>query len=179
MASDYEIALRVNGALHEITVDVRTTLLDLLRERLGMTGTKKGCDHGLCGACTVAVEGERIVSCLALAVSVDGSAVTTIEGIAGSDALDPVQEAFLHHDGFQCGYCTPGQISSAHAMLREHARGDLSAASFDGDRDTALEGHPVLTEAEIRERMAGNICRCGAYSNIVDAVAAAAKATSQ
>jgi xanthine dehydrogenase YagT iron-sulfur-binding subunit len=105
--------------------------------------------------------------------------VTTIEGIGGSDALDPVQEAFLHHDGFQCGYCTPGQISSAHAMLREHARGDLSAASFDGDRDAALEGHPVLTEPEIRERMAGNICRCGAYSNIVDAVAAAAKATSQ
>lgn len=179
MVSEHGIALRVNGALHEITVDVRTTLLDLLRERLGMTGTKKGCDHGLCGACTVAVDGERIVSCLALAVSVDGSAVTTIEGIGGSDALDPVQEAFLHHDGFQCGYCTPGQISSAHAMLREHARGDLSAASFDGDRDAALGGHPLLTEQEIRERMAGNICRCGAYSNIVDAVAAAAKATPQ
>ncbi|PND55159.1 (2Fe-2S)-binding protein [Mycobacterium sp. ENV421] len=179
MVSEHGIALRINGTLHEITVDVRTTLLDLLRERFGMTGTKKGCDHGLCGACTVAVDGERIVSCLALAVSVDGSAVTTIEGIGSGDALDPVQEAFLDHDGFQCGYCTPGQISSAHAMLREHARGDLSAASFDGDRDAALAGHPELTEHEIRERMAGNICRCGAYSNIVDAVAAAAKVTSQ
>ncbi|MCV7347040.1 (2Fe-2S)-binding protein [Mycolicibacterium rhodesiae] len=179
MVSEHGIAVRINGTLHEITVDVRTTLLDLLRERLGMTGTKKGCDHGLCGACTVAVDGERILSCLALAVSVDRSAVTTIEGIGGSDTLDPVQQAFLDHDGFQCGYCTPGQISSAHALLREHARGDLSAASFDGDRDGSLAGHPVLTEQEIRERMAGNVCRCGAYSNIVDAVAAAAKATSQ
>ena len=173
------ILLRINGTRYELTVDVRTTLLDLLRERLDLTGTKKGCDHGLCGACTVAVDGERIVSCLALAVSVDGSAVTTIEGIGDSDALDPVQQAFLDCDGFQCGYCTSGQISSAHALLREHARGDLSAASFDGDRDAALEGRPVLTEHEIRERMAGNICRCGAYSNIVDAVAAAVKMTSQ
>lgn len=175
----HDISLNINGTQHQISVDVRTTLLDLLRERLALTGTKKGCDHGLCGACTVAVDGERIVSCLALAVSVDGSAVTTIEGIGHGDTLDPVQQAFLDHDGFQCGYCTPGQISSAHAMLREHARGDLSAASFEGDRSTALEGRPELTENEIRERLAGNICRCGAYSNIVDAVAAAAKATTQ
>ncbi len=175
-----DIVLDINGTEHRLSVDVRTTLLDLLRERLALTGTKKGgCDHGLCGACTVALDGERIVSCLALAVSVDGSAVTTIEGIADGEVLDPVQQAFLDHDGFQCGYCTPGQISSAHAMLREHARGDLSAASFEGDRRAALEGRPALTESEIRERLAGNICRCGAYSNIVDAVAAAAEATSR
>ncbi|WP_396930971.1 (2Fe-2S)-binding protein [Mycolicibacterium sp.] len=174
-----DIVLDINGTEHRLSVDVRTTLLDLLRERLALTGTKKGCDHGLCGACTVALDGERIVSCLALAVSVDGSAVTTIEGIADGEVLDPVQQAFLDHDGFQCGYCTPGHISSAHALLREHARGDLSAASFEGDRRAALEGRPALTESEIRERLAGNICRCGAYSNIVDAVAAAAEATSQ
>ena len=174
-----DIALDINGNEYRVSVDVRTTLLDLLRERLGLTGTKKGCDHGLCGACTVALDGERIVSCLALAVSVDGSAVTTIEGIADGDTLDPVQQAFLDHDGFQCGYCTPGQISSAHAMLREHARGDLSAASFEGDRRAVREGRPELGESEIRERLAGNICRCGAYSNIVDAVTAAAEATAQ
>ncbi|GAY19430.1 (2Fe-2S)-binding protein [Mycobacterium sp. shizuoka-1] len=173
--SHQDITLTVNGTAHPMTVDVRTTLLDLLRERLALTGTKKGCDHGLCGACTVALDGERVVSCLALAVSLDGSAVTTIEGIGTDDTLDPVQQAFLDHDGFQCGYCTPGQISSAHALLREHARGDLSAASFDGNRANALDGRPALTETEIRERMAGNICRCGAYANIVDAVAAAAQ----
>lgn len=175
MDTGRDITLSVNETTHQVTVDVRTTLLDLLRERLGLTGTKKGCDHGLCGACTVAVDGERIVSCLALAVSVDGSSVTTIEGIGAGDDLAPVQEAFLEHDAFQCGYCTPGQISSAHAMLREHARGDLSAASFDGDRRAALGGCPALTEDEIRERMAGNICRCGAYANIVEAIAAAAE----
>ncbi|MGY4709119.1 (2Fe-2S)-binding protein [Mycolicibacterium sp. CBM1] len=169
------ITLIINGTEHQLMVDVRTTLLDLLRERLGLTGTKKGCDHGLCGACTVAVDGERIVSCLALAVSIDGSTVTTIEGLSCGDDLSQLQEAFLEHDAFQCGYCTPGQISSAHAMLREHARGDLSAASFDRDRRSALDGCPALTHNEIRERMAGNICRCGAYANIVDAIAAAAE----
>lgn len=172
----HDIDLRINGDSYRLSVDVRATLLDVLRERLGLTGTKKGCDHGLCGACTVAVDDERIVSCLALAVSMDGSSVTTIEGLAAGDELSPVQEAFLAHDAFQCGYCTPGQISSAHALLREHARGDLSAASFDGDRRSALAGCVVLTEAEIRERMAGNICRCGAYANIVDAIVQAAAA---
>ena len=179
MVPERAITLRINDTPHELTIDVRTTLLDLLREQLGLTGTKKGCDHGLCGACTVAVDGERILSCLTLAVSIEGSAVTTVEGLATGDDLDPVQQAFLDHDGFQCGYCTSGQISSAHAMLREHARGDLSAASFDGDRRAALEGCAVLNDDEIRERMAGNICRCGAYANIVDAIAAAATGTSR
>ncbi len=179
MDPQHDITLRVNETTHRLAVDVRTTLLDLLRERIGLTGTKKGCDHGLCGACTVALDGERILSCLTLAVSVDGAAVTTIEGLADGEDLDPVQSAFLDHDAFQCGYCTPGQISSAHAMLREHSRGDLSAASFDGDRRAVRDGCPALTEAEIRERMAGNICRCGAYSNIADAIAAAAKASAR
>ncbi|AQT80257.1 (2Fe-2S)-binding protein [Mycolicibacterium litorale] len=172
----HDIDVTVNGVPYRLSVDVRTTLLDLLREQLRLTGTKKGCDHGLCGACTVAVDDERIVSCLALAVSIDGSSVTTIEGLAAGEELSPVQEAFLSHDAFQCGYCTPGQISSAHALLREHARGDLSAVSFDGDRREALQGCVPLTEDEIRERMAGNICRCGAYSNIVEAIAQAATA---
>lgn len=175
--AEHDISLRINGSPHRISVDVRTTLLDLLRERIGLTGTKKGCDHGLCGACTVTLDGERILSCLTLAVSVDGAAVTTIEGLAAGEDLDPLQRAFLDHDAFQCGYCTPGQISSAHAMLREHSRGDLSAASFDGDQRRVRDGCPPLTEGEIRERMAGNICRCGAYSNIVDAISAAGAAT--
>lgn len=178
-AAECEIVLCVNGTTHRLLVDVRTTLLDLLRERLGLTGTKKGCDHGLCGACTVTVRGERVLSCLTLAVSIDGAEVLTIEGIADGDDLDPLQEAFLEHDGFQCGYCTAGQISSARALLREHARGDLSAVSFDGDRQAALNGSIPLTHNEIKERIAGNICRCGAYANIVDAIAAVAEARSQ
>ncbi|OBI14384.1 (2Fe-2S)-binding protein [Mycobacterium sp. E2497] len=178
-AAECEIALGVNGTTHRVLVDVRTTLLDLLRERLGLTGTKKGCDHGLCGACTVTVRGEQVLSCLSLAVSIDGAEVLTIEGVADGDDLDPLQEAFLEHDGFQCGYCTAGQISSARAMLREHARGDLSMASFEGDRQAALNGSIPLTENEIKERMAGNICRCGAYANIVDAIAAVAEARPQ
>lgn len=161
------LQLTVNGTHRELSVDARSTLLDVLREQLDLPGTKKGCDHGLCGACTVSVNGERVVSCLTLAVAIDGDDVLTIEGIGTEEALDPLQKAFLEHDGFQCGYCTPGQISSAHAMLREHARGDLSAASFDG-------GCGALTECEIRERMAGNICRCGAYANIVSAIREAA-----
>ena len=166
--------LRVNGTEIDIDTDVRSTLLDLLRERLGLTGTKKGCDHGLCGACTVHVDGERVLSCLTLAVSIDGAAVTTVEGLADGDSLTPLQHAFVEHDGFQCGYCTPGQLSSAHALLREHARGDLCASTFDGARADIIEGPPCLSHNEIRERMAGNICRCGAYANIVAAISAVA-----
>ncbi|GAS86868.1 (2Fe-2S)-binding protein [Mycolicibacterium brisbanense] len=167
----HAIELTINGALHTVSVDARTTLLDLLREQIQLTGTKKGCDHGLCGACTVAVNGERVVSCLTLAVSVDGATVLTIEGIADDDRLHPLQDAFVEHDGFQCGYCTPGQISSAHALLHEHGRGDLSAASFEDPAADVATGPETLCSAEIRERMAGNICRCGAYPNIVDAIA--------
>lgn len=173
VTNQYDLRLRINGTTHSLTVDVRSSLLDLLRERLHLTGTKKGCDHGLCGACTVSVNGERVVSCLTLAASVDGSDVLTIEGIADGDALHPLQQAFLDCDGFQCGYCTPGQISSAHAMLAEHRRGDLSMATFDGTRNDVLTGCSRLTKAEIRERMAGNICRCGAYANIVEAIESA------
>lgn len=166
------VELSINGAPFSIELDVRTTLLDLLRERLEMPGTKKGCDHGLCGACTVSVDGERVVSCLTLAASISGSEVLTIEGLADGSRLSPLQQAFLEHDGFQCGYCTPGQISSAHAMLAEHARGDLSMVSFETSREAVTTGQLELTEHEVRERMAGNICRCGAYANIVAAVRA-------
>jgi xanthine dehydrogenase YagT iron-sulfur-binding subunit len=161
-----------------MSADVRSTLLDLLRETLHLTGTKKGCDHGLCGACTVAVDGERVVSCLTLAASIDGSDVLTVEGIARGEELHPLQQAFVEHDGFQCGYCTSGQISSAHALLREHARGDLSTASFEAGRATLCQGPVVLSDNKIRERMAGNICRCGAYANIVDAIACVARGQS-
>ncbi|MEN4479211.1 2Fe-2S iron-sulfur cluster-binding protein [Mycolicibacterium cosmeticum] len=163
--------LTVNGTDTEIDTDVRATLLDVLRERMGLTGTKKGCDHGLCGACTVHVDGERVLSCLTLAVSIEGAEVTTVEGLADGDTLTPLQQAFVDHDGFQCGYCTPGQLSSAHALLREHARGDLCASTFDGSRADVVDGPPCLSGNEIRERMAGNICRCGAYANIVAAIA--------
>ena len=169
--SEHVITLRVNGEPHTVSADIRSTLLDLLRERLHLTGTKKGCDHGLCGACTVSVDDERVVSCLTLAASIDGADVLTIEGIGSETALDPLQEAFVEHDGFQCGYCTSGQISSAHALLREHARGDLSTASFECGRQTVCDGPATLSADEIGERMAGNICRCGAYANIVEAIA--------
>jgi xanthine dehydrogenase YagT iron-sulfur-binding subunit len=168
----FPVELSVNGTLRSIEIDVRTTLLDLLRERLGMSGTKKGCDHGLCGACTVSVNGERVVSCLTLAASISGSEILTIEGLADGDQISPLQQAFLDHDGFQCGYCTPGQISSAHALLAEHSRGDLSMVSFECSRSAVTTGQLELTEHEVRERMAGNICRCGAYANIVAAVRA-------
>ena len=175
MTGDHRLHLRVNGESHEVTADIRSTLLDLLRERLHLTGTKKGCDHGLCGACTVSVNGERVVSCLTLAASIDGSDVLTIEGISEGGALNPLQQAFVDCDGFQCGYCTPGQISSAHAMLAEYRRGDLSMSTFDGSRADVLTGCTRLTHAEIRERMAGNICRCGACANIVKAIDIAAE----
>ncbi|MCA0943859.1 aldehyde dehydrogenase iron-sulfur subunit [Salipiger pacificus] len=159
-----DIALTVNGAQHRITVDNRTTLLDVLREDLRLTGTKKGCDHGQCGACTCSVNGERINSCLSLAVLHDGDEVTTIEGRGAPGQLDPMQAAFVSHDAFQCGYCTPGQIQSAHAVIEEIRAGIPSHVT--GDLTAVIE----ITEAEIRERMSGNICRCGAYSNILAAI---------
>lgn len=165
-----EVELQINDTPITVTIDPRTTLLDLLRETLHLTGTKKGCDHGLCGACTVSVDEERVVSCLTLAASIHGARVLTIEGIGTPAQMSSLQRAFLDCDGFQCGYCTPGQISSAHAMLHEHARGDLSMVSFEGTREQVLTGRMELTVSEIRERMAGNICRCGAYANIVAAV---------
>jgi xanthine dehydrogenase YagT iron-sulfur-binding subunit len=173
--SECVITLHLNGVARTVTVDVRSTLLDVLRERVHLTGTKKGCDHGLCGACTVSVDDERVLSCLTLAASIGGCEVRTIEGIGSGAELHPLQEAFVRHDGFQCGYCTPGQISSAHALLREHARGDLSTVSFECGREAVCNGPETLTADEIRERMAGNICRCGAYANIVDAIATVAE----
>jgi xanthine dehydrogenase YagT iron-sulfur-binding subunit len=158
------VELRVNGHHRTLTVDPRTTLLDALREHLALTGTKKGCDQGQCGACTVIVNGERINSCLALAVMHDGDDVTTIEGLARGDDLHPMQAAFVHHDALQCGYCTPGQICSAVMVLAEHKAGWPSYATTD------VASAPALTDAEIRERMSGNICRCSAYANIVAAI---------
>jgi xanthine dehydrogenase YagT iron-sulfur-binding subunit len=163
---DVEIVLRVNGAAHRLSVDTRTTLLDALRERLGITGPKKGCDHGQCGACTILIGGRRANSCLALAVAHQDEELTTIEGLPSEGALHPLQASFVAHDAFQCGYCTPGQICSAIAMLREvedgwpsFATGDLAAAQIE------------LDDEEIRERMSGNLCRCAAYANIVPAIA--------
>lgn len=163
-------SLKINGETRMIHLDNRTSLLDALREYMDLTGTKKGCDHGQCGACTVLLDGRRINSCLTLAAAAEGAEITTIEGLAQGDKLHPVQQAFLEHDGFQCGYCTPGQICSAVALLDEHKKGELSLVSWEGHRTVK----PDLTDDEIRERMSGNICRCGAYPNIVAAVRAAA-----
>jgi xanthine dehydrogenase YagT iron-sulfur-binding subunit len=167
------ITLDINGEKHHLSIDHRTTLLDVLRERLDLTGTKKGCDQGQCGACTVLVDGRRVVSCLNLAVAAEGRDITTIEGVAEGDQLHPVQQAFLDLDGYQCGYCTPGQICSAIAVIEEHAAGWPSAVTD----DVGIEAGPApLTPDEIRERMSGNLCRCGAYVSIVQAVTRAAAA---
>ena len=156
--------LHVNGKRHALDLDTRTTLLDALRENLHLTGTKKGCDHGQCGACTVLVDGRRINACLTLAVMHDGDKITTIEGLGTPDKLHPMQAAFVRHDGYQCGYCTPGQICSAVAALDEIKQGIPSHVTG------SLTEKPLLSAAELRERMSGNICRCGAYSNIIDAI---------
>ena len=158
------VTLEVNGHPHTLTLDTRTTLLDALREHLHLTGTKKGCDHGQCGACTVIVDGRRINSCLTLALMHPGARVTTIEGLGTPERLHPMQEAFIKHDGYQCGYCTPGQICSAVSVLDEIAQGIPSHVTGD------LAARPLLSVDELRERMSGNICRCGAYSNIVEAI---------
>ena len=157
----------INGATHEVEVDLRTSLLDLCREHLGLTGAKKGCDHGQCGACTILVNGRRINACLTLAVMHQDDAITTVEGLGAAEALHPVQAAFIAHDGFQCGYCTPGQICSAVGMLDEMAKGWPSHASA----DLAAPGRDAR---EIAERMSGNLCRCSAYPNIVAAIGAVA-----
>jgi xanthine dehydrogenase YagT iron-sulfur-binding subunit len=163
------VGLQINGRSHSLTLDPRTTLLDALREHLALTGSKKGCDHGQCGACTVLIEGRRINSCLTLAVMHDGQSITTIEGLAEGDNLHPLQSAFVEHDGFQCGYCTSGQICSAVGMLAESRQGMPSYVTEDLTVKQA-----ELTDVEIRERMSGNICRCAAYPNIVAAIKQAA-----
>ena len=165
VANRVRVALRVNGAARVLELDSRVVLLDALRERLALTGTKKGCDQGQCGACTVLVDGRRVLSCLTLAASADGKEVTTIEGLANGDQLHPMQTAFIKYDAFQCGYCTPGQICSAVGMLEEARRGDTSHVAADVGATTTR-----LTDDEIRERMSGNICRCGAYPGIVAAI---------
>jgi xanthine dehydrogenase YagT iron-sulfur-binding subunit len=159
-----QVSLDVNGRRHSLELDTRTSLLDALREHLHLTGTKKGCDHGQCGACTVMLDGQRINACLTLAVMHDGAKFTTIEGLGTPDKLHPMQAAFIAHDGYQCGYCTPGQICSAVAALGELRQGIPSHVSTD------LNAAPQATPEELRERMSGNICRCGAYSNIIDAI---------
>jgi xanthine dehydrogenase YagT iron-sulfur-binding subunit len=156
----------INGKSLEAEVDPRTSLLDLLRDQLGLPGSKKGCNQGACGACTVLADGERILSCLALAVQYDGRSITTIEGLSAGGELHPLQDAFIEHDGFQCGYCTPGQICSAIGMARELKRGVPSHVTHDLAADSI-----ELTRDELRERMSGNLCRCGAYNGIVEAVA--------
>jgi xanthine dehydrogenase YagT iron-sulfur-binding subunit len=158
------ISLYVNGERHDVTVDHRVTLLDLLREQLDLTGSKKGCDHGQCGACTVLLDGRRVNACLILAVTIDGREVVTVEGLADGEQLSHLQAAFIEHDALQCGYCTPGQLCSVVGLLDEVRRGWPSAVSPD------LEAEPTLDENEVRERLSGNLCRCGAYANIVPAV---------
>lgn len=160
------MSMIINGLPAEVPLDPRVSLLDFLRDDLRLHGTKKGCDQGACGACTVLADGERILSCLALAVQYEGRSVTTIEGVGTATELHQLQQAFIEHDGFQCGYCTPGQICSAIGMAEELRRGDPSYVTFD------IAASPVVTRAEIRERMSGNLCRCGAHNGIVEAIEA-------
>jgi xanthine dehydrogenase YagT iron-sulfur-binding subunit len=160
------LSIIVNGSAVPLPEDARVSLLDLLRDRLGLSGTKKGCNQGACGACTVLVDGQRVLSCLTLAVQHDGRSVITIEGLAADGSLHPLQQAFIEHDGFQCGYCTPGQICSAVGMIEEVRRGVPSHVTADVVAETI-----ALSREELRERMSGNLCRCGAYNGIVDAIA--------
>lgn len=169
-----DVTLRVNGTEHTLKIEPRVTLLDALRDRIGLTGTKKGCDRGQCGACTVLVNGQRINSCLSLAIMYDDVEITTVEGLARGNELHPLQAAFIKHDGFQCGYCTPGQICSAVGAIAEAKAGTASAVTS----DVRTQGQVKLTDAEISERMSGNICRCGAYPGIVAAVQEVSQATS-
>ena len=166
-AQTMTVTLKINGRSESLTLDTRTSLLDALRENLDLTGSKKGCDHGQCGACTVLLDGRRVNSCLTLAAAAEGAEITTVEGLAKGDALHPVQESFLEHDGYQCGYCTPGQICSTVALIDEVKRGELSRVSYEAGTSSQK-----ISDDEIRERMSGNICRCGAYPNIVSAVRA-------
>ena len=166
LLNEVKVNLRVNDMVKPLTLDSRTSLLDALRERLALTGTKKGCDHGQCGACTVIIDGKRNLSCLTLAATCEGKEITTVEGLASEGEMHPMQKAFLKHDGFQCGYCTPGQICSSVALLEEAKNGEASYVTEDFKN---VQRNLKLSEEEIRERMSGNICRCGAYNNIVQA----------
>lgn len=169
MGMEREISLTVDGVRKTLSVDTRTTVLDALRDRLGVMSAKKGCDHGQCGSCTVLLDGRRATTCLTFAVAQDGAEITTADGLGDGDALHPVQQAFLDHDAFQCGYCTPGQVCSAVGMLEEVKSGWPSAVSED------LSAPAKLDDDEVRERMSGNLCRCGAYANIVAAIRESAR----
>lgn len=166
MLNEVKVNLRINNTVKPLTIDSRVSLLDALRERLALTGTKKGCGHGQCGACTVIIDGKRNLSCLTLAATCEDKEITTVEGLAKNSEMHPMQQAFLNHDGFQCGYCTPGQICSSIALLEEAKNGE---ASYVTENIKNVESNLSLSEEEIRERMSGNICRCGAYNNIVQA----------